>query len=150
MPKKVYLAGPISGLTYNECNSWREYAIKELEKYGIIGVSPLRCKAYLNDGGIISKSDENPLSCDRGIFTRDRWDVMQNCDVLLANLLDAKEVSTGTMFEYAWADSIRNPIITIMESQGNVHEHTFVREATGFRVKTLEEAVKIAEAILLP
>lgn len=39
MEKIVYLAGPITGLDYNDCTDWREYAKKELEKWGIIGLS---------------------------------------------------------------------------------------------------------------
>lgn len=148
--KRVYLSGPIMGLTYRGCNSWREYAIKELDKLGIVGVSPLRCKMYLDNGGILGDSDQLPLTCDRGIVTRDRWDVTQNCEVMLTNLLGAERVSIGTMFEYAWADMAKKPIVTIMEKQGNVHDHIMVRETTGFRVETLEEGLEIVRAILLP
>ena len=148
MSKKVYLAGPIKGLTYGECTSWREYAIKELAKYDIIGISPMRFKEYKNTGTILKEPDNKPLSCDRGIITRDRWDVTKNCDIMLANLLGAKIVSIGTIFEYAWADMARKPIITIIEKEGNLHEHAMVREATGYRVETLEEGLYIARAIL--
>lgn len=150
MSKRIYLAGPIKGLKYKESNSWREYATNELSKFGIIGVSPLRCKDYLNNGEVVLAPDKNPLSCDRGIVTRDRWDVTQNCDAMLANFLDAKEVSIGTVCEYIWADMARKPVITIIEQKGNIHDHPMIREATGFRVKTLEEALEIAKAILNP
>lgn len=42
--KTVYLAGPITGLTFEGCKSWREYAIAKLEPRGIRGLSPLRAK----------------------------------------------------------------------------------------------------------
>ena len=148
---KVYLAGPIRGLTYKECTSWRDYAIKELAKYGIIGVSPLRCKENLDNGEIILEQQKGmPLTSERGVITRDRWDVVQNCDIFLANLLGAKEVSIGTMIEYAWADIARKPIITVIEPQGNVHDHLMIREMTGFRVGRLEEGLYIARTILNP
>jgi nucleoside 2-deoxyribosyltransferase len=150
MSKKVYLAGPIKGLTYDKCNSWREYAIEELAKHNIIGVSPIRCKEYLNTGELLLGSYETPLSCDRGIVTRDRWDVTKNCDVMLVNLLGAEKISIGTMFEYAWADMARKPIITVIELEGNIHDHAFVRETTGFRVETLKQGLEIAVAILNP
>ncbi len=73
--KLVYLAGPIKGLIYDDCTSWREYAIKELKKYGIIGVSPMRAKEYLDNGEILTAPDNRVLSCSRGIITRDKWDV---------------------------------------------------------------------------
>jgi len=44
---KVYLAGPVTGLNYNERNSWRKSAISELAKYGITGISPQRDKTKL-------------------------------------------------------------------------------------------------------
>jgi nucleoside 2-deoxyribosyltransferase len=150
MSKKVYLAGPMTGLNYGEANSWRDYTIKEFAKVGIIGVSPLRCKEYLDNGKVLRGSDKNPLNYDRGIVTRDKWDITQNCDIVLANLLEAKKASIGTICEYIWADMSGKPVITVMESKGNIHDHPMIREATGFRVETLEEAIKIAIAILIP
>ena len=47
MQKRVYLAGPIRGCSYDNATDWREYAIKELAKDGIIGVSPMRAKEFL-------------------------------------------------------------------------------------------------------
>jgi len=145
--KTVYLAGPISGLDYNGCNSWREYALKQLEDLGISGISPMRYKNYLSEEKVISDEYNTALSCSRGLTTRDRFDSTR-CDVFLANLLKAKNVSIGTMIEYGWADLARKPIITVIEKKGNVHDHSIVRELTGFRVETLEEGLHIAKAIL--
>ena len=145
--KRVYLAGPIKGLNYNQCNDWREYAKKELEKEGIIGVTPMRAKEYLNTGQVIMDADENVITSQKGITMRDRWDVT-SCDVILGNFLGAKNVSIGTMIEYGWADSARKPIITVMEREGNVHDHPIIRELTGFRVESLDEGLYVAKAIL--
>lgn len=147
MEKRVYLAGPVVGLNYEQCNNWREYAKNELSKYQIIGVSPIRFKEHLRDRGIILDSDDSILECDRGITLRARSDVME-CNVFLANLLGAKEVSKGTMIEYGWADSLRKPIITIIEKEGNPHEHPILRELTRFRVESLEEGLEVARKIL--
>ncbi len=161
MSKKVYLAGPITGLSFGGCTDWREYAIKELEQAGITGLSPMRSKDYLQSESIVGDSYENKvLSCSRGIITRDRWDTTR-CDVILVNFLGAERVSIGTVMELAWADLARIPSIVVMEpsqleatgrtpSVGNVHEHSMLREATGFRVETLEEGLNVAKAILLP
>lgn len=97
--KRVYLSGPIRGLNYKECNGWREYAKRELEKEGIIGVSLMRAKEYLNTGQAIFDANENVISTQKGITTRDRWDVL-SCDVLLGNLVGAERVSIGTVLEY--------------------------------------------------
>ena len=148
--KRVYLAGPITGLTYGDCTDWREYAQKTLGAVGITGVSPLRAKNYLKtcEGELIGDEYfDKVLSCAKGITTRDRWDAM-NCDLLLVNLLGAEKVSIGTMIEYGWADAARNPIITVIEEDDNRHDHAMVRELTGFRVETLDEGLNVAKAIL--
>lgn len=145
--KRVYLAGPVGGLSYKESVDWREYAKSELAKYGIIGVSPMRAKEHLANCEVLLNPDENVISCQRGLITRCRFDVM-TCDVMLVNLLGAKEISKGTLIEYGWADAYRKPIITISEKEGNVHEHPFVRELTGFRVETLEEGLKVVRDVL--
>ncbi len=151
--KSVYLAGPIRGLSYGSATDWREFAKVELAKYDIVGVSPMRAKEFL---GRVSEIDANVnilegldevIAGQKGLTTRDRFDATR-CDVFLANLLGANKVSIGTMIEYGWADACRKPIITIIEKEGNPHEHAMIRELTGFRVESLEEGLYVAKAIL--
>jgi nucleoside 2-deoxyribosyltransferase len=80
-------------------------------------------------------------------MTRDYFDC-QNCDVILANLLSTKIVSIGTVMECAWAYAFNKPLIMVMEEEGNLHEHAMLREATGFRVSTIDDAILIANSIL--
>lgn len=152
---KVYLAGAISGLTYGEGQSWRDHAVVELAKRGINGYSPLRAKDYLKDHGVIEQSyqlKDQPLaalSTDRGIMTRDRYDV-QSCDAMLVSLLGSgQRISIGTMIEFGWADAWRKPVVLVMED-GNLHDHPMLREATGFKVATLEAGIEIISRILNP
>lgn len=147
--KTCYLAGPITGTTYGDCTNWREYAKKDLASAEIIGVSPMRAKENLQEYGELVGDEyfDEVLSCARGIITRDRWDTL-NADLMLVNLLGAQRVSIGTMIEYGWADSARNPVITVMEKEGNLHDHAMLREITGFRVETLEEGLYVAKSIL--
>ncbi|HVJ31683.1 MAG TPA: nucleoside 2-deoxyribosyltransferase [Terriglobia bacterium] len=150
---QVYLAGPITGLTYAGSTDWRKYAKDTLEEAGIKGLSPMRGKEYLASlAGPISGTGEEyshlgPLSLPRGVMTRDRFDATR-CDVLLVNLLGAKAPSTGTIMEIAWADYCRIPIVCAMEQTGNPHEHMMINEALGYRVSTLDEALHIVKAIL--
>jgi nucleoside 2-deoxyribosyltransferase len=149
---KIYLAGPISGLAYSGAQDWRDNVSNALWKVGLIGYSPLRAKGYLRSAGVIEQSYENhPLSTDRGITSRDRWDVM-TCDAVLFNLLGAtKRVSVGTCIEFGWADAFRKPIIVVMEPNlQNVHDHPMTREVTNFRVETLDEAVVLLDRIFNP
>jgi len=146
--KRIYLAGPISGLDYKGATDWRNEAQYRLAQSDILGLSPMRAKEFLKDKGIIGSGDmgdEHGLSHPRGFVTRDRMDVA-TCDAVLMNLLGATRVSIGTMVEIGWADAYRKPVILIME-QNNPHEHGFVRQLTHYHVTTLDAGLDIAEAL---
>lgn len=122
------------------------------QEQGIVCYSPMRAKDYLAKLATISPTGQeyvsmSPLSTPRGVITRDRFDT-QRVDLVIMNLLGATRVSIGSMIELGWADSVRTPIVVVMEPEGNPHEHMMVAELTGFRVTTLEEAKTICVAIL--
>lgn len=152
----VYLAGPITGLTYDEGNDWREAVREDLEAVGITAYSPLRAKNFLRAIGVLDSAGTpdsaymglNPLSEPKGITARDRFDATRS-DVVLMNLLGATRVSIGTMIEAGWADAARRPIVIAME-EDNVHRHAMLNEVAGFIVPTLEEAVAVVKAVLIP
>jgi nucleoside 2-deoxyribosyltransferase len=144
---KLYLAGPITGLSYGESVGWREYVADQLPEY-IVPVSPMRCKQYLDREQVIALSyEDTPLSCRKGITCRDRYSVMA-CDMLFVNLLGTKRISIGTVMEIAWADMLRKPIVLVMEKKGNLHEHPMIEEVVGFHVETLDDGIKMADAVL--
>lgn len=142
---RVYLSGPISGLTYEGCTDWREGVAGVLLEHGIEPLSPLRGKGFLKGRGIIEAHEgqdyANPLTTDRGITTRDRFDT-QRCDFMLVNLLDASRVSIGTMIELGWADAARVPIVLVMAPE-NIHNHAIVRGVAGYITDELDEGVDI-------
>lgn len=143
----VYLAGPITGLSWGDATDWQDYAIKSLAKDNIRGLSPLRCKDYLkNEDALAVQYDTYVLSTGKGITTRDRWDCLR-CDALLVNLLGAKKVSIGTMMELGWASAAHKPIILVMEDEGNPHDHSMVREVYGFVVNTLDHGLAVVKAM---
>lgn len=154
--KSVYLAGPITGLTYDGGNEWREEVRLDLAKAGITAFSPLRAKNFLREIGVLDSAGTpeskyiglNPLSDPKGITTRDRFDCTR-CDLVLMNLLGAERISVGTMIEAGWADAARRPIVVAME-EDNVHRHAMLNEVAGFIVPTLAEAVAVVKAVLLP
>lgn len=153
--KLVYLAGPISGLSYEGCMDWREYAKRNLAHAGITGLNPLRAKDYLKDetsmpDAVGQMQVDHPLahvlSSRKGITTRDRWDCTR-ADVVIANLIGAEKASIGTCIEIAWADMNRIPVI-LVEEEGGVHDHAMIHECVGFIVPTLEQALTVAKALL--
>lgn len=143
---KVYLAGPISGLTYEGATDWRTDVIHALADADIIGVSPMRGPEYLLSEKVIRDSyPEQALSTVKGITYRDRFDVM-TCDVVLMHVLGATKVSIGTMIEAGWADAFRKPVVLAMEP-GNVHQHGMLETIAGWIVPTQEEAVHIIKTM---
>lgn len=151
---KVYLAGPIAGLSHSECTEWREYAENYLlDNFNVKGVSPMRGKGYLAHLPAISKTGEEyvdlgVLSTASAIMARDYFDCT-TCDVLLVNFLGAKEPSIGTISEMAWAYMKRTPIVIAIEPDGsNPNEHLFIRYEAGFRVETLDHALDVVGSIL--
>lgn len=149
---KVYLSGQITGLTFGDAASWREYVTKELAKSGIDCLSPLRGKQYLENKGILEAGFQVyadwPLSTAKGITTRDRWDTM-NCDVVLMNVLGMDRVSVGTMIELGWADAARVPVVLVIDRTGNPHDHMMTREMAGFQVETLEQGMDVIRALFV-
>lgn len=145
----IYLAGPITGVSFNGCVSWREWFIDHLPKE-LVGLSPLRGKDYLEgEGNLQMQYADKVLSTARGITTRDYNDV-RRADLIVANLLGAGRVSVGTVMEIAWAKAFSVPVVAVMEPDGNVHDHAMIQECVGFRVETLAEALWLSRVILLP
>ena len=157
--RTVYLAGPISGLTYQEATGWREDVIRELGRFGIKALSPLRAEVHLrNHEGLLNDcqtAEEHleagcqalAMSTPRGVVERDKFDCTR-CSVLFINLRGAKRVSVGSMIEIGWANANDIPIVLIMEDEGNCHDHAFVRECCAFRTPRISEGVEIVKAIL--
>jgi len=145
---KVYLAGQITGLTYDQANEWRTGFTQRLNSVGIEALSPLRAKEFLRDYGVLNGNyyRASPLSSAKGIVTRDRNDV-SNCDIVLMNLKDMDRVSIGCMVEVGWADAQRKPIVMVLDEQ-SPYEHEFINEISGFIVHDLDEAFEVICAIV--
>jgi nucleoside 2-deoxyribosyltransferase len=154
----VYLAGPITGLSYGAATNWRQRATVELA--GLSGgrietLSPMRHKEYLAPADktadltkIADSYEGSILSSQRGIFYRDKLDCTR-ADLVLVNLLGAERVSIGTVMEIAWANGRDIPLVLVMP-MGSVHEHSMLREACGFRTPSFDEALLTTFKILMP
>ncbi len=150
MPK-VYLAGPITGCTFDGCTEWRDVAKEVLSAAGIQAFSPMRAKDYLKNYGELTGSypDAGLFSSARNIMTRDHFDCT-NADVVFAYLKGATRISSGTVMEIAWAFDRQIPLVAVIEKEGNPHSHPMIDEAIGFRAETLEDGLVIVKAILTP
>ena len=153
MKPTVYLAGPIDGLEYEQAVVWRNRAITNLAMRGIVGVSPMRGKEYL-EGELLNAGTEgrpqrqDPLCTDKGIMGRDYYDCM-HCDLVLANFFGSKQKSLGTAMECAWRFQAGKPVIAVIEP-GNFHDHPMLRETFTYSVPTLGHGLKLAITLLDP
>lgn len=138
---KVYLAGPITGLSYDGACTWRDTVAAACSEEGVKAYSPMRAKEALEDVSDLSAwdyPDDGPLS-SRAMVKRDLSDV-RRADVLLVNLIGATRVSVGTMVEIGYAHALNIPIIVAME-EGNIHKHIFVTEIADLVCPTLDSAI---------
>lgn len=144
--KAIFLAGPLTGISYNDALEWRKYVERRLPP-DVIAFSALRGKAYVERETVLKDAyPDHLLSTPQGTITRDRFDVSR-CDALFVNFLKADRVSIGTIMEMAWADAWRIPIILAMEN-GNIHDHAFVRQVAAFITDDLDEAIRTAANVV--
>lgn len=159
MHKKVYLAGPIGGCTYNEAQDWRNLlsGLLSTKSDGAIqGYSPLRGKGALRDAGTLSTVAYpfySPLATSKAILARDFNDC-RTADLVIANLLPHDEgapPSLGTVMEIGFAYALQVPILAICAHPTNpVATHAMIESAVSFWATSLDEAADMACSILLP
>lgn len=149
MKFKVYLAGPISGHSYDGVTTWREEAKIVLSTFGINSYSPMRGKAYLSKEEEIADSySDNTMSSITGINVRDFNDT-KTADAILVNFLGCgNKVSIGTVMEIAWARAFQIPIVIVMEKD-NIHQHGMLTFGN-IVVPTIKEGVSAIRQLLLP
>ena len=144
MSNYVYLAGPITGLTFGECTDWRDQVRDAVPDF-IQTVSPMRGKQRLKEIAenlpILDSYEDNPLTSSKGINMRDYNDVKRS-SVIFVNFLGAKRVSIGTVIEIAWAFQMQKPVICVMEPD-NIHQHSMLNHACGYIVPTLEAGIQL-------
>lgn len=151
MPGKVYLSGPIAGLSYNGATSWRSMVRGMLANHNIQALDPMRGKEYLWGKQVLEACDGDEshlMSTPRAITTRDRWDCMR-ADVVLVNLLQADQLSRlslGTIMEVAWADAQRIPIVCVRKD--DTYNHPMFNDVIGFECRDLPDAVDLIREML--
>jgi len=145
---KVYLSGPITGLTYNEARfGWR----REFEAACKATVaSPMRHEGHLSEMVETIGPDTLPthlFSHPKMIVAKDFLDI-DECTIMVVNFLGAKSVSQGTLVEMGYAYSKGKTIITIREPEGNPHNSPFVKEVSAVVVENLHDAITIVNSLL--
>jgi len=148
-----YLAGPITGFSYQDVTGWREKAVRMLGKLGISAYSPMRGKEQLAGFAEIGHSDDNqtegiPVNA-RGVMVRDHFDCTR-ADVVIAYLPKCEWPSLGTVMEVAWAYDRKIPLVAVTPIDSCYCKHPMLSEAMDYRVDTIEQAVTLAASLLQP
>jgi len=151
MMKYCYLAGPISGVSYDEASDWREYVSYHAAP-GIVGVSPMRLKNYLE--GVKSIDDSYPddvAATTKAIKSRDHYDCT-HCDILfvfLPKYLNDRRPSIGTILEMGWASENNVPIILVTDDERYIN-HPLISETADYLVEGLDDGIVLLNGILEP
>jgi len=144
----VYCVHPISGCSADEVFTYYDEIKGLLDPYyrvltPMYGKGELRTELEFKASGY----EDDPLANNHSIFERDRWMVEQS-DIILANLTGATRASIGSMFELAWASILGKYVVVVMEKQ-NVHRHAFVLQAADVIFEDAETAVEYLKRLSL-
>ena len=143
---KVYLSGPMAGLSYEQGTEWRDYVKDKLGK-DINCLSLYRGKDYFKGQVITNQVYTQVMSTPKAITIRDRWDTV-NADVVLVNLTDYQKFSVGTIMEIAWADAARVPVVAVIPTESEYAKHPILTQACAYIVQDLDEAINIVKVLL--
>lgn len=138
----LYVAHPISGLSYDEVFGYYEKVRADLGFYYDV-LSPMTGKEELrNEIEFRAQGYDNPVATNRAIVGRDKW-MVEKCDILFVNLNSAtSRVSIGAMCEMAWAYQRGKHIILVMnKNQENIHNHAFVLEMADIHFDAYQDAI---------
>lgn len=148
---KVYLSGPITGLTYNTARyGWRSTFDDELEGNHIV-LSPMRHEGHLAE--MRDKTIE-PNNLPAGLFSHPKLIVskdfldIEESTIMVVNLLGASKVSQGTLVEMGYAHALGKTIVTIMDEGDKIHNSPFIPVISNVIVHSLEQAIVIVNSLL--
>ena len=145
---RIYLSGAISGRTYEEATEWRRVAAKELNGTGMECYDPMRGSELFSHqkSQVIASMHypkRHPELSDKALKDRDILDIIRS-DIVLVNLLHAKAVSIGTVYEVGIASYLKKLVVLVMEAD-NIHDHPFLRDS-GVIFRTLSSALRYVKS----
>lgn len=145
---RIYLAGAISGCSYEEAGQWRKQVAKYFQQFpnpdGVPAytvLDPMGDKDELAKEQAIRVTPLNGLyTNDKAIVARDKFSVLSS-DIVLANLSYGQNPLIGTSVEIGWADMANIPVIAVCPKNSRF-DHPFTRELC-YCVDTLEDALMV-------
>lgn len=138
MKTVIYLAGAISGLSYDQATRWRQQVKECLSSEVYFVLDPMRNKEHLKSVPTITGSAGfDPLE----IYTQDIEDIDKS-HALLVNL--AGVTGIGTPWEIGYAIAQGKEVILVADRDNSIRHHPFIQ---GARIKgdiTLFHSLKLA------
>ena len=119
---KLYLAGPITGLTYQEATGWRNQVREALPDDWKV-LDPMRGKSHLRGMGALAANFDSGMDA----VSRDLQDI-RSADVVLAHFAasDAQTgVSLGTSCEIGYAFALGKPVVAVVR-RNTPYDHIFI------------------------
>lgn len=152
---KVYLSGPITGLDYGNARyGWRkEFA--ELLAPHITVLSPMRHEGHLAEMTeamsvealkAFEKDNGHLFSHHDMIVAKDKLDI-EECTIMVVNLLGASKPSQGTIWEMGYAAHARKLTLVVAEEDDKVHNSPFIRQGN-IVVHSLHDASLVINSLL--
>lgn len=135
MKKKIYLAGKIHGISYEEATQWRNLCKRRLSSdYDLL--DPMEGKEFLQESNNIPILTElSPLN----IFNQDIENV-RRADIILANLNYLPVFGTPFELGYAFALGETKPLLLLGICSNEYYEHPFVAGSLDYIFKDADEA----------
>ena len=137
MAKTVYLAGGISGLSYQQATEWREIATAVLEAGGYRVLDPMRGKLDLIDEKEIHHDYQEEHLTPEAIFNQDLKDI-EASDIIFARMDTAKSI--GTPWEVGYAFAREKEIVLAVDQ--SIRKHPFVVGTTEYIYTDWLEALR--------
>ena len=154
MTQRVYLAGPMTGLSGHDAGSWRE-EIKTLLDYCPAGtlelLDPCRNSGVAGQTKYLAEGNIDPtaaLTNPRAQRTRNLFDISR-ASLIFCNFLGAQRISVGTVYELGYAAALGKPTIIVIEPSGNVHEHLMTSPGFECRVNSIDDGLDMLKSFLL-
>lgn len=149
----IYLAGPITGFTWEMALAWREKCRERLRRVGFKTISPLdsqkeRIPEDKTQLVVAPKREDAALPIEftgSGIVTADEF-YIRKADFLLCNFENSTVISPGTIWEMGLAWGLNKMIVSVIPPN-NIHNNVFTRRRSHVFVPDLDEALEFLEKI---
>lgn len=158
--RRVYLGGPIDGLSYEEATEWRSYAKNRFAEYGVVGVDPMRGKEHLAELNKAIDNNDLPKHFTTNptyLADRDILDITQS-DMMLANfhvyvkhsttLVIGDKESNGTIWEMGLARGQHKPVIGVCSLEFSLRRHPLINRGVSLWIESLDVAIEACVSML--